>query len=212
MDPSKLLSALNFRYATKAFDPAKTIPAETWEALLDSLVLAPSSFGLQPWRFVVVEDPALRAELRKVSWGQSQVTDADKLVVFTSRDDLTPEDTARWLDRLAEVQGQDPATFEGLRKVIDGFANNMTVEERHSWNVRQTYLALGQFMTSAAVLGIDTCPLEGLDPASYDNILALTGSGYATCVACAVGYRTEDDHHAARPKARFPREDVIQAI
>lgn len=212
MAPSELLSALNFRYATKAFDPGKAIPSETWEALLESLVLAPSSFGLQPWRFIVVEDPVLRAELRKVSWGQSQVTDAAKLVVFTSRDDLTPEDTSRWLDRLSEVQGQDPATFEGLRKVIDGFANNMTVEQRHAWNVRQTYLALGQFMTSAAVLGIDTCPLEGLDPASYDNILALDGSGYATCVACAVGYRTADDHHAARPKARFPRQDVIEVV
>ena len=212
MAPSELLSALNFRYATKAFDPEKTLPDEIWEALLESLVLAPSSFGLQPWRFVVVEDSMLRDELRKVSWGQAQVTDADKLVVFTSRDDLTPEDTSRWLSRLAEVQGQDPAELEGLGKVVDGFANNMTVEQRHAWNVRQTYIALGQFMTSAAALGVDTCPLEGLDPASYDNILALTGSGYATCVACAVGYRTSDDHHAARPKARFPREDVIQII
>lgn len=212
MTPSELLSALNFRYATKAFDPSKSIPAETWDALLESLVLAPSSFGLQPWRFLVIEDPAVRAQLREVSWNQGQVTDADKLVVFTSRTDLTPEDTARWLARVAEVQGQDPADLAGFGKVVDGFANNLTVEQRHDWNTRQTYLALGQFMTSAALLGIDTCPLEGMDPASYDRILGLEDSGYATCVGCAVGYRSADDHHAARPKARFPRDQVIRTI
>lgn len=212
MTPSDLLSALNFRYATKAFDPENSIPADAWDALLESLVLAPSSFGLQPWRFLVVEDPATRASLREVSWNQGQVTDADKMVVFASRDDLTPDDTVRWLDRVAEVQGQPAEELMGLGKVIDGFANNMTVEQRHAWNIRQTYIALGQFMTSAAVLGIDTCPLEGLDPASYDRILGLEGSGYATCVGCAVGYRTADDHHAARPKARFPRSEVIETI
>lgn len=212
MTPSELLSALNFRYATKAFDPSKSIPAETWDALLESLVLAPSSFGLQPWRFLVIEDPAVRAQLREVSWNQGQVTDADKLVVFTSRTDLTPEDTARWLARVAEVQGQDPADLAGFGKVVDGFANNLTVEQRHDWNTRQTYLALGQFMTSAALLGIDTCPLEGMDPASYDRILGLEDSGYATCVGCAVGYRSADDHHAARPKARFPRDQVVRTI
>lgn len=212
MTPSALLDALNFRYATKAFDASKSIPAETWSALLDSLVLAPSSFGLQPWRFLVIEDPAIRASLREVSWGQGQVTDADKLVVFTTRTDLTPEDTKRWLERVAEVQGQDPADLEGFGKVVDGFANNMTVEQRHAWNIRQTYIALGQFMTSAAVLGVDTCPLEGLDPASYDRILGLEDSGYATCVGCAVGYRSPDDHHAARPKARFPKDDVVRTV
>ena len=212
VSPSDLRAALNFRYATKAFDPGRSIPDETWDAMLDSLVLAPSSFGLQPWRFLVIEDPATRARLREVSWNQGQVTDADKLVVFTSRTDLTPEDTARWLARVAEVQGQDPADLEGFGKVVDGFANNMSVEQRHAWNIRQTYIALGQFMTSAAVLGIDTCPLEGLDPASYDRILGLEGSGYATCVGCAAGYRSPDDHHAARPKARFPREEVIQSV
>jgi nitroreductase len=212
MTPSDLLDALNFRYATKAFDPAKHIPAETWDALLDSLVLTPSSFGLQPWRFLVVEDPAVRAQLREVSWNQGQVTDADKLVVFTTRTDLTPDDTARWIQRLAEVQGQHPDDLVGFGRVIDGFANNMTVGQRHSWNTRQTYIALGQFMTAAAVLGIDTCPLEGMDPASYDRILGLEGGDYATSVACAVGYRADSDHHAARPKARFAKDEVIRTV
>ena len=86
----------------------------------------------------------------------------------------------------------------------------MTPEARHAWNMRQTYIALGQFMTSAAVLGIDTCPLEGLEPAGYDAVLGLAGSGYATSVACAVGYRSADDKYATTPKARFPLEEIIE--
>ncbi|BCX48702.1 nitroreductase [Haloferula helveola] len=212
MSPSDLTTALQWRYATKAFDASKSIPTETWDALLQSLLLAPSSFGLQPWQFIVVEDANTRAQLREVSWGQSQVSDADKLVVFTTRTDVTPDDTKRWVTRLAEVQGQDPADLEGFGKVIDGFANNMTPEQRHAWNTRQTYIALGQFMTSAAVLGVDTCPLEGLDPKSYDRILGLEGTGYATSVGCAAGYRSPDDHSIERPKARFDISEVIRTV
>ena len=78
------------------------------------------------------------------------------------------------------------------------------------YRMRQTYIALGQFMTSAAVLGIDTCPLEGLEPAGYDEILGLAGSGYATSVACAAGYRSAEDKYASVPKSRFPLEEIIE--
>ncbi|MBK1826488.1 NAD(P)H-dependent oxidoreductase [Haloferula rosea] len=210
MTPAELTSALQWRYATKVFDPSRSIPSETWEALVDALVAAPSSFGLQPWKFFIVDDTAKRAQLREVSWGQSQVTDADKLVVFAARTDMTPADTERWLTRLASVHGQAPDELTGLGKVIDGFCNNMTVEGRHAWNVRQTYIALGQFMAAAAMVGVDTCPLEGLDPKSYDKILGLEDSGYATCVACAAGYRSGDDKYASRPKARFERDEVVE--
>jgi nitroreductase len=212
MTSSELTSALQWRYATKVFDSSRTIPTDLWEALLGSLVAAPSSFGLQPWKFLIVEDPAIRSQLREVSWGQAQVTDADKLVVFTARTDMTPADTQRWLTRLASAHDQQPEQLAGLGGVIDGFCNNMTVEERHAWNIRQTYIALGQFMAAAAMIRVDTCPLEGLDPKSYDRILELEGSGYATCVACAAGYRDESDKYAVRPKARFDADEVIDVI
>lgn len=210
MTSSELREALTWRYATKAFDSTRTIDDERWEALLDALVLAPSSFGLQPWKFLVIGDPELRRKLRECSWGQDQVVGADKLVVFTSRTDLTPDDVARWLDRLAAVQGQDREKLAGLGGVIEGYCQTMSPEQRHAWNVRQTYLALGQFMAAAAVLGIDTCPLEGIDPAGYDRVLGLEGGGYATAVACAAGFRAGSDHTAGRPKARFPREEVVE--
>lgn len=210
MTADELREAIHRRYATKAFDASRPIPANIWETLLDSLHHAPSSFGLQPWKFLVIEDAELRVRLREVSWNQAQVTEADKFLVLASRTDLTPEDTARWIARLAEVQGQDPADLAGYAKAIDGFSAALSAEQRQAWNTRQTYLALGQLMTSAAVLRIDSCPLEGIDPVAYDEILGLSESGYATSVGCALGYRSPDDASATRPKARFARDEVIE--
>lgn len=209
MTPSDLTTALNWRYATKQFDPDQSIPPDAWNSLLDSLVLAPSSFGLQPWKFLVIDDSELRQRLRENSWGQAQVTDADKLVVFTARTDMTLGDIQRWMSCLGEVQGKSAEELKGYGGMVEGFCQRMSPEARHQWNIRQTYIALGQFMSSAAVLGIDTCPLEGIDPAGYDLELGLTHGDYATCVACAAGYRSPADKYATTPKARFPRDEVI---
>jgi nitroreductase len=210
MTPSQLLDSLNFRYATKQFDPARPIDAAAWEVLEQALVLSPSSFGLQPWRFLVIDDPDLRQRLRQHSWNQSQITDAARLVVFTTRTDLTEPDIDRFMSRLAAVQGREPATLDGYRNIVVSFAAAMNREARHAWNARQTYIALGQFMTAAAMIGIDTCPIEGFDPAGYDEVLELADSGYATTVVCAAGYRSADDKYAAAPKTRFPLEELIE--
>lgn len=210
MSPSELLDSLRFRYATKQFDATRPIPADAWEALEQALVLAPSSFGLQPWKFLVIDDPALRARLRECSWNQGQVTDAARLVVFTVRTDLDAADVDRFIACLAAAQGKAPADLSAYRDIVLGFAAGMDAPARRAWNTRQAYIALGQFMASAASLGIDTCPLEGIDPAGYDRVLGLEDSGYATAVACAAGYRSPDDKYAAMPKARFPLADLVQ--
>ena len=207
-----LLEALKTRYATKKFDPARRVPDDAWDALEESLVLTPSSFGLQPWQFLVIESPGIRTELRAVSWGQAQITDASHLVVFTSRTNVTNDHVDHWMERLAEIQSSPIEALSGLSSAIKGFIHPMSPEMRHDWNRRQIYLALGQFMAAAAILGIDTCPLEGLDPAGYDRILGLEQTGYATAVACAVGYRAEDDRHAYLPKARYERSQLIRRI
>ena len=209
LQPSDLLAALRFRYATKAFDPARKIPSETWAAIEQSLVLTPSSFGLQPWKFLIVENPGTREKLKAASWGQGQVTDASHLVVLTARTDLAQADIESWIARLSEVQGTPLEALAGLSGVISSFSSAMTPTEKQAWNTRQVYIALGQLMTSAAVLGIDSCPLEGISPADYDAILGLGGTGYATAVACALGYRSPEDKYAAAPKARFPDSRVI---
>jgi len=212
LTPEELLDALRWRYATKKFDASRGIPEETWSVLEQSMVLTPSSFGLQPWKFLVVEDPELRIRLRSVSWGQAQVTDAARYVVLTARTTLGRADITAWTSRLSEVQGTPAENLAPLQTVIEGFTKSMTPAALQAWNTRQVYIALGQLMAAAAVLGVDTCPMEGIDPVGYDSVLGLEGSGYATAVGCALGYRAADDRHAGLLKARFPAERVIQRI
>ena len=210
--PTDVLDALNFRYATKVFDSDQKIPSETWAVLEESLTLTPSSFGLQPWKFLVIDSEEVRGKLKDASWGQGQVVDASHLVVLTVRTDLTQQDIDSWVSRLSEVQGTPVDQLAGLSGVISNFADGMSVLDKQAWNTRQVYIALGQLMTSAAFLGIDTCPLEGISPVDYDKILNLEGSGYATAVACALGYRSEDDKYSSAQKARYPAEKVISHV
>ena len=207
-----LLSALNFRYATKAFDPDQKIPADTWTAIESSLALTPSSFGLQPWKFLVIDSTDIREKLMTASWGQAQVRDASHFVVLTTRTDLEQKDIDTWISRLADVQGTPMENLAGLSGVIASFTGSMDTGAKQAWNTRQVYIALGQLMTAAALLGIDTCPMEGISPADYDEILGLKGTGYATAVGCALGYRSKDDKHAGKKKARFPESDVISHV
>ena len=212
LSPDQLLDSLRWRYATKKFDVTRKIPAATWDALEESLVLTPSSFGLQPWKFLVVADPGLRALLSAESWKQPQVTEASHYVVLTARTDLERKDIDAWMERMSEVQSSSLEAVAPFKGVIEGFAQAMSHEARHAWNVRQVYIALGQLMASAAMLGIDTCPMEGLSATGYDHVLGLEGTGYATAVACALGYRAEDDRAADSPKARFDRSRVISHL
>jgi len=210
MTPDYLLEALRWRYATKKFDPTRTIPPAIWAALEEALVLTPSSFGLQPWRFIVVADPVVRGRLLPASWNQSQTVDASHFLVFARRDNLPDSEIDRYLDHMATVTGTPREKLGGLRSVMAGFCQRARDEGwLNPWADRQVYIALGSFMTAAAALGIDTCPMEGIAPAQYDEILGLTGSGWSTLVACAAGYRSPDDAHAARPKVRYPTAEII---
>jgi len=208
---SALLAALNWRYATKKFDPIRTIAAELWKDLEMALVLSPSSFGLQPWKFIVVTDPKLKARLVPASWGQTQPTDCSHFVIFTVRRGLDAADVDRFLTRSAEVTGRSLESMAGYRGMMVG-----SLEKARSagyldqWQTHQVYIALGQFMASAALVGVDTCPMEGIEPATYDEILGLTNTGYGTVVGCAAGYRSETDKYAQSPKVRFNLSEVIE--
>lgn len=211
--PSELLAALNWRYATKKFDPVKKIPAETWSALEQALVLSPSSFGIQPWKFLIVTNPAVREKLVPVSWGQTQPKDASHFVVFAVRKDLPEAHIDRYVARTAELRGSTPDALAPFKKMMMGSLEGARAKGfLDTWQTHQVYIALGQFMASAAVLGVDTCPMEGLEPAKYDEILGLAGTGFATVVACAAGYRAGDDKYATLPKVRFPAAEVIQHV
>ncbi len=208
-----LLEALHWRYATKKFDPTRKIPAETWAALEQVLVLAPSSFGIQPWKFIVVTDPAVRAKLVPASWGQTQPVEASHHVVFAVKKGVGEPEITHYIARTAEVRGLSVQSLEGFKNVMLGSLQKAAAGGYlDTWQTHQVYIALGQFMTSAAVLGIDACPMEGIDPARYDEILGLTGTGFTTVVTCAAGYRAADDKYAHLPKVRFPVDEVVTRI
>lgn len=211
LNPATLLEALHWRYATKQFDPAKKIPEQVWKTLEEALVLSPSSYGLQPYHFIVVKDPALRSKLRAVSWNQSQVEDASHLLVLTYHRKLDVAWADAFLNRVMEVRGATKESLDGYRKAILGdLVEGPRSQWSGHWAARQLYIAYGNLMTSAALLGVDTCPLEGLDPAEYDKLLGLEQTPWKTAAALVLGYRAEGDKYASLPKVRFPAETLIE--
>lgn len=204
---------MKWRFATKNFDPAKKISDSDWKALEETLILTPSSFGLQPWKFIIVTDPSIKKKLVAASWNQKQVEDCSHHVVFAIKKKTGIPDVERYIKRISEVQATEPAKLEKLKKMILGFLSQPPEKFNvDHWATLQVYIALGNFMTAAAVLGIDTCPMEGIVPSEYDKILELEPKGYATAVACAAGYRHPSDPYASAPKVRFQSDDVIERI
>ena len=213
MSPDKLLEQLKWRYAVKKFDPEKKISDADWKALEQSLVLTPSSFGLQPWKFFVVENAATRQELLGHSWGQKQVIDASHLVVLAIKKDIADGDVDHYVERMAEVQQTPVENLAKFGDVVKGFLKNPPFPfEVNDWSTRRVYIALGFLMLSAAMLDIDTCPMEGFIPSEYDRILGLPEKGYSAVVVCPLGYRSAEDKSADRPKVRFPTEDVVEYL
>ena len=185
-------------------------PQAGCHALEKALILTASSYGLQPWKFIIVTDPVLKAKLRSASWGQAQVEDCSHLVVFAAKKDITEADLDKFLARTAQVRGGTVDSLAGYKGFMMGdLVNGARHAIIHEWAARQTYIAMGNLLTSAALLGIDACPFEGIDPAKYDEILGLKDSSYATVAACPLGYRAADDKYATAPKVRFEAKDVI---
>ena len=202
---------LGWRYATKLFDTTRPISAADWQTLEQSLVLSPSSFGLQPWKFFIITDPAVKAKLKPASWNQSQVVDASHVVVFAIRKNLGLADIERFIERTAEVRGTTVESLAGFKKMLVGTMTNPPFDI-NEWAARQVYIAIGFFMATAAMMGIDVCPIEGFEPAKYDEILGLPEQGYSACVVAAAGYRSNDDKYAKVPKVRYKTEEVVNRI
>jgi nitroreductase len=209
----QLLAALQWRYAAKVFDPDKKVPAEVWQALERALILSPSSYGLQPYRFLVINDPAKRAELLPYSWNQRQVVDASFLVVFAARTKITGADVDKLIGRTCLIRKIPADSLNFYRDMMLGdLVNGPRSKVVFEWAARQAYLALGNLLTCAAMLGVDACPMEGFVPGEYDRVLGLQGTDYATVVVCALGYRAVGDKYATLPKVRFEARDLVRQI
>jgi nitroreductase len=207
--PDTLLEQLRWRYAVKRFDPNRAIPAPTWAALEQAVTLAPSSYGVQPWKFLVIDDPGLRQQLRPFAWDQPQITEAARLVVFCARNPPIEADVDRYLANMAAVRGQTVEALAGLRAAIVGKVIRPGFDGS-TWAAKQVYLALGVFLIAAAAMGIDACPMEGFQPAEFDRILGLGSQRLTSVVLATAGYRSSDDKYATAAKVRYDVSDVIE--
>jgi len=205
----QLLEQLNWRYATKEFDPTKKISAVDWATLETVLQLTPSSAGLQPWKFIVVTDPAVRAKLVPASYGQEKVSTASHLIVFAAKNNLSEADVDAHLQNVAKTQGVPVESLAQFRGMLAGLVKSMDETARNAFAQNQVFIALGNFLTSAALLGIDACPMGGFDHAQYDEILGLKAKGYTSAVIATVGYRSATDKYAGASKVRFAKEQVF---
>jgi len=209
----QLLDQLNWRYATKQFDPNRKISAQDWATLEEALRLSPSSGGLQPWKFFIITDPAMRAKLKPASYGQAQISDASHLVVFTAKANFGEADVDAHVKHVAEVRGAPVEALAPLRNMlVGGIVKSQDAAARTAWARNQTYIALGNLLASAALLGIDACPMEGFDRNQYDEILGLKSQGFTTSVIATLGYRSTADQYAQAPKVRFPGEQIFAHI
>lgn len=201
------------RYATKKFDAAKKVSDADLQELLESLRYSPSSYGLQPWHFLVVTDADVRAQLRPHSWNQPQITDASHLIVLCAKTDMDGAYIERYVEKIMADRSlgeEDVAGYKGmmLTNVLEGKSD----EARRQWMEKQVYIALGFLMSACMSKRIDSCPIEGFDRDAYDGILNLRSRGFEPVVLCPVGYRADDDGYATLPKVRFEDSDLFETV
>lgn len=212
MNADQWIDKLNWRYATKQFDPTQKIDSETWSKVEESLLLTPSSFGLQPWRFIVITDDAVKQSLLPHSWSQPQVVDCSHLVVLAARSPISEAEVNEFIKFTASTRGISPEALDAYKGMMLGFLSRMDDDARTAWAKNQVYVALGQLMATAAAIGLDACPMEGIVPAEYDKILNLEEQGYTTVLACPMGFRSSEDTYSELEKVRYSAEKLIQLI
>ncbi len=210
--PNAVVESLNWRYATKKFDPEQKISPEIWNQIEAALVLTPSSFGLQPWKFVVVTDQSIKEQLPTISFSQRQPADCSHLVVICRLNQMSDEYVHQYVDYMAQTRNLPLEAVAEIRQRMLGFVQSRTPDQLCAWMEKQCYIALGNLLTTASMLGVDNCPMEGLNADEYDKILALDKLGCHAIALCALGFRATDDRYSTLAKVRFPAADKVIKI
>lgn len=199
----------NWRYATKKFDAAKKVSAEDLELLKEAIQLSTSSYGLQPYKVIIVENPELRAQLQPASWGQTQIVDASHLVVFANEVNFGEDGINNYFENLIETRGIPAESVQGYKDFMSSNVLSLPEDVRNTWTSKQTYLALGNLLNAAAELKIDVCPMEGFVPAQYNEILGLEKLNLNAVLVATVGYRSEEDATQNYKKVRKSKENLF---
>ena len=207
-----LIESLEWRYATKRFAEDRRIDEEDLQTLKDAVNLAATSFGLQPYRVLVVSDPGIREQLRAASYNQPQLTESSHVFVFAAMKEISPAYIDSYLDRMAEVREVPRDRLNGYAEYMKGSVAGKPANSIEGWNKRQAYIGLGTLLAAAAELNIDSCPMEGFDAGEYDRILGLEEKGLTATVIAPVGYRSEEDATQHHTKVRLSLEEMFEEV
>lgn len=210
---SKTTELLNWRYATKKYDPSKKVPAEKLDHILEAVRLTATSSGLQPFELLVVTNDEIRQKMKAVSWNQAQVTDCSHLLVFAAWDDITADRVNMMFDLTNEVRSMTNEGWENYRQMLLGIVAERGQEANYQAAARQAYIGLGSALIAAAEQGVDATPMEGFDPAAVDEILGLSARNLRSVIILPLGYRADEgDWLVNLKKVRRSRENFITEI
>lgn len=204
-----IIEDLKWRYATKEFDSTKKVSLEDLDKLLEALILTPSSYGLQAWKFVVVENQQIKENLLEHSWNQKQIVDSSHVIVLCQPTKFGDSDIDRFIESTAQIRGQSIESLSDYANIMKGTLSQMDESAINQWMRNQVYIALGNIMTVCANLKIDACPMEGFISQKYDEVLGLSEKGLTSVVVLPIGYRTENDNYASMKKVRYPKDQVV---
>ena len=199
----------NWRYATKKFDSTKKISTEDFNTLKEAIRLSSSSFGMQPYKIIIVENPEIRAQLQTAAWGQSQIVDASHLIVFANITNFGNDDIDSVLNVFTSERGLPENALDGYGGFIKSKIATLPEEVKNVWTAKQTYLALGNLLNAAAELKIDVTPMEGFDPSAVNKILGLEKLGLNASLLATIGYRHEEDETQHYKKVRKSTEELF---
>lgn len=199
----------NWRYATKKFDATKKISQQDLDTLKEAIRLSASSYGLQPYQVIIVENPDLRSKLQPVSWGQSQVVDASHLIVFAIQKNVGNKEIDAYFKNLTEIRQIPNEAIAGYSNFMKSKISTLSDDEKNIWASKQTYIALGNLLNAAAELKIDVTPMEGFDPLQYDEILGLSVLGLHASLVATIGYRSSEDDTQHYTKVRKSNQDLF---
>jgi len=207
-----LIENLKWRYATKKYDTTKKVSEQDIYQIKEAIQLSASSYGLQLFKVLDIEDKDLRDKLKPASWDQPQITDASHLLVFCGYADVKDEHIDEYMNLKADTQNLDVEMLKGYGDFVKGKMKEFPVEFKQAWTAKQTYIALGNAMSACAELKIDSTPMEGFEVAAYNELLGLSEKGLKADVVLAIGYRSDEDATQHSAKVRKPMDRLFASL
>ena len=204
-----IIENLNWRYATKKFDASKKIAKKDLEILKEAVRLSASSYGLQPYQVVLVENEDLREQIKAAAWNQTQITEASDLLIFANITNVGAKEISDYIENMAAIREIPATNLTGFENMMNKVMTAFSSEEKEVWSAKQTYIALGTLLSAAADLKIDATPMEGFDRYAVNNILQLTEKGLSATLIVTLGYRHDADTTQHLRKVRKPNEELF---